>query len=186
MARPSKFKKEYIEEMEKFFNAPIERREVIKTMVEYDNDGNEKRKAEEVKIMPAKFPSLYAFSRHIGVDFITVQRWAESGEDEKLQERIKNTANNGVISKKDATTLQHLKQFCRAYNNAKQAQKDFLINNGLSGASNAAFSIFTAKNVTDMRDKVETEVSHRIVSPLLENLSLDTLPEPSHNQLETE
>ncbi len=179
--RPSTFKKEYIDEMYKFFNGPIERREVIKSMIEYDEQGNEKKKAEEVKILPAKFPSLYAFSRHIGVPFGTVSDWAEYSVDRKLEQRKKKIANGGVVSKKDIILQQHLNTFSVAYQEAKQAQKDFLINNGLSGASNAAFSIFTAKNVTDMRDKIETEVSHRMVSPLLENLSLDTITEALPN-----
>lgn len=180
--RPTKFKPEYIDEMYKFFNIEPERREVIKSMVEYDEAGNERKRAEEVKIMPAKFPTLYSFARHIEVPTKVVIDWAEYGRDEEIERRIKNTANNGVISKKDAKTLEHIKSFCEAYKDAKLAQKQFLINTGLSGASNATAFIFTAKNVTDMRDKIETEVSHRMVSPLLENMSIDTatqsLPNP--------
>lgn len=44
--------------------------------------------------------------------------------------------------------------FSESYKLAKQYQKDFLIQNGLSGKANAAFSIFTAKNCTDMRDEI--------------------------------
>lgn len=180
--RTTKFKAEFIEEMYKFFNCEPERKEVIKSMVEYGENGKEKRKAEEYKILPAKFPSLYAFSRHIGVHYDNMHNWAEFGKDKALEERIKNTANNGVISKKDAQMALDLKAFHEAYKHAKLAQKQFLINVGLSGAANAHFTIFTAKNVTDMRDKIETEVSHRIVSPLLENMALDnttqSLPSP--------
>ena len=160
--------------MHEFFNQPVERREVIKSMVEYDENGEEKRKAEEYKILPAKFPSLYAFSRHIGVDFSTVALWAEHGQDKNLEQRKKETASNGVITKKDAQMQEDMVAFSEAYKQARQAQKDFLINVGLSGASPSAAFIFTAKNVTDMRDRVETEVSHRIVTPLLEHLSIDT------------
>lgn len=180
--RPTKFKPEYIDEMYKFFNIEPERREVIKSMVEYDEQGNERKRAEEVKIMPARFPTLYSFARHIGVGTSFVTDWAERGVDKELEKRIQNTADNGVISKKDAQMRLDIKRFSDAYLDAKLAQKQFLIDNGLSGASNSFFTIFTAKNVTDMRDKIETEVSHRIVSPLLENMSIDTatqsLPSP--------
>jgi hypothetical protein len=177
----SKFKREYIQMMHDFFNQPVERREVIKSMVEYDENGEEKRKAEEYKILPAKFPSLYAFSRHIGVDFHTVAQWAEHGQDEMLERRKAEMAQIGVISKKDAQMQEDLISFATAYKQARQAQKDFLINVGLSGASPSAAFIFTAKNVTDMRDRVESEVSHRIVTPLLEHLSIDTPQNPMLN-----
>jgi len=45
--------------------------------------------------------------------------------------------------------------FSESYKLSKQYQKDFLIQNGLTGKANAAFSIFTAKNCTDMRDEID-------------------------------
>jgi len=51
------------------------------------------------------------------------------------------------------------KEFSEAYKKAKELQKAFLITNGLAGLYNPAFAIFTAKNITDMRDKNETEIS---------------------------
>ena len=41
---------------------------------------------------------------------------------------------------------------------------------GLAGAAPPSAYIFTAKNVTSMRDKVESDVTVRQVKPLLDNL----------------
>lgn len=61
-------------------------------------------------------------------------------------------------------------EFSKAYKTCKQQQKDFLMDNGLIGASPASAYIFTAKNVAGMRDKVEQDVNVREVKPLLDNL----------------
>ena len=45
--------------------------------------------------------------------------------------------------------------------------------NGLNGASPSAGYIFTAKNVTKMRDKVESDITVRQVKPLLDHLNLN-------------
>ena len=58
------------------------------------------------------------------------------------------------------------KEFSVAYKQAKELQKEFLVQNGLRGLYNATAFIFTAKNITDMRDVVEQkhsgEVKHKI------------------------
>lgn len=46
-------------------------------------------------------------------------------------------------------------EFSVAYKKAKMLQKDILIQNTLRGLYNVTAAIFTAKNVTDMRDKAE-------------------------------
>lgn len=48
--------------------------------------------------------------------------------------------------------------FFDAYKKAKDLQKDILIQNGLMGGYDKTFAIFTAKNVTDMKDRVEQSV----------------------------
>lgn len=50
-------------------------------------------------------------------------------------------------------------EFCMAYKRAKQIQKEVLIKGAMKGWFNPTFSIFTAKNITDMRDKVETDIT---------------------------
>lgn len=48
------------------------------------------------------------------------------------------------------------KEFFEAYNACKQKQKQMIVQGGMLGAYNAQFTIFVAKNVTDMKDRVET------------------------------
>lgn len=50
-------------------------------------------------------------------------------------------------------------EFSVAYNSAKEMQKEHLVINGLQENFSGYFSVFTAKNITDMRDKVESEVN---------------------------
>src|SRR3990167_11479947 len=45
--------------------------------------------------------------------------------------------------------------FSRAYNTAKEMQKEFLVDNGLRGMYPPASFIFTAKNITDMKDTID-------------------------------
>lgn len=51
--------------------------------------------------------------------------------------------------------------FSEAYKHCKLIQKDLLIEGGLSGAYKEGFTKFLAVNVTDLRDKVESEVTTR-------------------------
>lgn len=50
-------------------------------------------------------------------------------------------------------------EFAAAYARAKDLFKVFLITNGLNRTADASFSIFTAKNTTDMKDKTEIDVN---------------------------
>ena len=50
--------------------------------------------------------------------------------------------------------------FSAAYKTAKELQKNILIQNGIQGRYQTAFSIFTMKNCTDWRDKVEQKIDH--------------------------
>ncbi len=85
---------------------------------------------ESFKLVPNKLPFLSAFARKIGVCHDTLIEWTKIHPE-----------------------------FSEAYKNAKELQKEFLIENGLQGLYSAPFAIFTAKNITDMRDKFETEHS---------------------------
>ena len=83
----------------------------------------------DYKRMANKLPTLRNFAKEIGFNFTTVYKW-----------------------RKD------FKEFSNAFTQAKELQKWFLIENGLNGCYNPAFAIFTAKNITDMKDtqKIET------------------------------
>lgn len=77
-----------------------------------------------------KLPFFSAFARKINVDDDTLGRWCEA-----------------------------YPEFCGAYKKCKSLQKEFMIHNAISGLYNPASFIFTAKNITDMRDKQEVEHS---------------------------
>lgn len=80
---------------------------------------------------PNPLPQLVHFAAKIGVDDDTIVEWAKKH-----------------------------KEFSAAYNKTKRLQKAFLIENGLhAGRYAPAFAIFTAKNITDMRDVIETEIT---------------------------
>jgi hypothetical protein len=155
--RPSKFDPKYIQALIKFFDIEPYKQIVTESMTESFKDGGVKKESFKYKMMPSKMPTLYRFSRKIGVDYSNVWRWAERGSDEYIEKKIAEKKED--ITKEELETMQHLSQFRNAYKEAKELQKEFLINIGLAGAAPAPFAIFTAKNVTDMRDKVETDVT---------------------------
>lgn len=80
--------------------------------------------------VPAKLPTFERFAVSIGVHRETLINWTKEFPD-----------------------------FFDTYKKAKDYQKDIVITNGLRGNYEQAFAIFTAKNVTDMRDKNEVEHS---------------------------
>lgn len=58
-------------------------------------------------------------------------------------------------------------EFFDTYKKAKDLQKDMLIDLGMRGLYNSTFTIFTAKNITDMKDK--TEVNQTVTEvPLIQ------------------
>lgn len=155
--RPTKFLPEYTDKLIKFFDIEPYKKEVLEHSKEFFESGKLRKEGEKTALIPNKLPTLYRFARKIGVDFTTVWRWAEKGETmQKDGEWTKDTAPDFI-------------KFCNAYKEAKEMQKEFLINIGLSGASNAPFTIFTAKNVTDMRD--QSEVKHYLPQPILDVFS---------------
>lgn len=169
MGRPTKFRKRYIQDMIDFFDIAPQRKEVMKVTTEYNKDGTPRKSSEEWKYIPNQMPTIYGFAKSIKVDYTTVYRWAESGEDDVTSE---DKLNKNLMTPTDVDSAKAINAFCKAYKTAKAGQQEFLMAIGLSGAAPASAYIFTAKNVTGMRDKVEQEVSIRQVKPLLDNLKL--------------
>jgi hypothetical protein len=66
----------------------------------------------------------------------------------------------GVSEQTALTWTEKDEDFLEAYKKAKDIQKEFLITQALHGKFNATFAIFTAKNITDMRDKNETVLTN--------------------------
>lgn len=80
------------------------------------------------KRMANKLPTLRNFAKSIEINIDTVYEWIKKYEE-----------------------------FSDAFTHAKDLQKWFLIENGLNSCYNPMFAIFTAKNITDMRDKQEID-----------------------------
>lgn len=77
---------------------------------------------------PTAFKSYAGFAIKIGVSRETLHEWCRTYPD-----------------------------FSDAYKRGKDYQENYLLINGLEGLTNPAMTIFTAKNVTDMKDKREIE-----------------------------
>lgn len=72
-----------------------------------------------------------------------------------------------------------LKKYCEkddsfrtAYEHCKQIQKEILIEGGLNGIFNPTAFIFTAKNLTDMRNRDEVE-HHGLPTPIFANVLIN-------------
>lgn len=74
--------------------------------------------------LPQRFPWFEGFARKIGVHRNTLKNWCAEHPE-----------------------------FAEAYETAKDLQREFLVDIGLSGATSASFAIFTMKNVCGWRDE---------------------------------
>lgn len=141
MGRPTKYKKEYCDEMIEFFDRGHTRKTY--ETITYKNG---KTKKKEIGEVANDLPFISAFARKIGVSRDTLHEWAHGkNKNGKLKHPI----------------------FSDAYKAAKKIQKEMLIGNAVKGLYNATAFIFTAKNITDMKDKQDIEhtgeVTKRIV-----------------------
>ena len=137
MARPTKYKEEYCEDMLDFFN-----REPFSPLMIDSNEGERVpalTKNGSPILVPCKLPTFEGFAIKLGVHRETLLNWAESNDE-----------------------------FFDALKRAKDMQKEILIQNGLVGAYEKTFAIFTAKNITDMRDKQEERPTDDLASAILE------------------
>lgn len=135
MGAPTLYQPTYPELLIAHFKVNAYEMVVVETHEEWYPDGTPKLKKEKKEPMANKLPTLFNFSQIIGVNYTTVWRWAHQ--------------------KDDVTGEMKHPDFCNAYKSAKEIQKEFLIALGLSGSAPPSSYIFTAKNITDMRDNVE-------------------------------
>lgn len=131
--RPSKYKPEYCEEIIKFFSGP-KMKQVVKSERTITKANGTTETFKEYMYMAEDLPTFNQFARSIGVNEDTVVEWAKPENKKKYD------------------------GFSVSYNIAHKLQKEFLVDNALKGLHPPATFIFTAKNITDMRDKVETDI----------------------------
>ncbi len=159
MARPTKFDPKYTEKLLKYFDVEPYRQSIAETSKEFFKEGTIKKESTKYRLIANKMPTLYGFSKLVKVNYTTIWRWADKGDDETIEKMINAQMKAGKTDKKALEIAKGIKEFCNAYKEAKEMQKEFLVNLGLSGAAPSTFTIFTAKNVTDMRDKSETDIT---------------------------
>ncbi len=144
--RPTKYKKDFCDELIKFFDiepyGEVAHKTTDKksgrTYIDYDYRAND-------------LPTFEHFAHSIDVHVDTMIEWASTTypEDHKKAGKLKHP------------------EFSEAYKKAKQLQKHILITNAMQGLYNTTFSIFLAKNITDLRDKKELDLTHHMPEPLL-------------------
>lgn len=83
-------------------------------------------------LMPCSLPTLSGYAVKLGVNPETVLNWTKKHED-----------------------------FLESYKLAKAMQEEILIQNGLAGNYEKAFTIFLAKNITSMKDYKHVEVDQK-------------------------
>jgi len=131
MGRPSKYNESIPQQMIEFFSVPPYRE--IETVVTNTKTGESWTKYEE---RANDLPLFESFALYLGVNSATLWEWAnDRNEDGTVKKPI----------------------FSEAYKMCKDLQKAFLLQNGLKGLFQTAAFIFTAKNLTDMRDRQEID-----------------------------
>ena len=134
--RPTKYKPEYCEEIIKYFSVKPNKKEITAISQAYKK-GEVSFEKKEYKLVPNELPTITKFCEKKGIAQTTLLEWAN----------------------------EH-KEFSLALNRAKELYKNFLVENGLLGLYNSIFAIFVAKNTTDMKDKIETDIEAHLVIPI--------------------
>jgi len=93
----------------------------------------------DYKLMANRLPTFHRFAEKINVDMSSLTAWRKIHPE-----------------------------FSSAYKRAKRLQKYFLIENGLNGCYNPHFTMFVAKNITDMRDVTDHKVLGDPSKPILQ------------------
>ena len=141
--QPTKYNNRYCQMLIDHFSGPEFERYIKSERITIKKNGT-KETWYDYGYRCTSFPTFDGFARKIDVNGDTIVEWASVKYPDNYEE------------KRLAKKLKHPK-FSAAYNTAKELQKEFLVNNGIKGYSPPAAYIFTAKNVTDMRDKQEVD-----------------------------
>lgn len=132
--RPSDWEPHFNHLLIEFFKTPPVKEWVRSTTTKFDKDTGKKTQEKIDKaVMPAQVPFFGAFEREHKLTHGALSRWAAMAEKEEGR----------------------FPGFLDAYHAAKELQKEFLIQLGMSGLTPSGSYSFTAKNLTDMRDKHE-------------------------------
>ncbi len=128
--RPEKYRKRYCKEIVEFFTREPNRREIKAQSTAYNKAGVKNFEKLEYEIVANPRPTLLKFATHIGVHYTTLLDWSEKKSE-----------------------------FSKAFKQAKELYKDFLIENGLAGAYSPGAFVFVAKTTTDLKDSSTLDVT---------------------------
>lgn len=155
LGRPTKYDPIFCEKIIKYFKVnPYVTKKIITT-------GKNDYHKESFQMVANRMPRFDRFADSIGVNPDTVVEWAN-----------KRFPDGHML----AGQLVH-PEFTAAYKRAKELQKWFLIENGLVGLFNPRFAIFTAENITDMKQKVlhvgdpENPIAHDVQHEVSDELA---------------
>lgn len=143
--RPSDWRPEINEMLLDFFRSPpIDER--VKTVTTKFDAETGKKIFEKIEKVPSaqSVPFFSAFERKMGLSHGSLSRWV------LLASKPLPEPKEG-----EEPPMPVYPGFVDAYNQAKELQKEFLIQLGMSGLAPSAAYCFTAKNLTDMRDQKE-------------------------------
>lgn len=133
---------------------------VYEETTEYFINGKIKRKTQKKKQIAEKLATFFNFADKIGVTYRTLCNWRTRGI--KMQEHIDKKLTEEELKELGVLDIEkekELAEFAEAYEYVKEMQKETLIDLGLSGAAPPASFIFVTKNLTDMKDKSEQDVT---------------------------
>lgn len=132
--RPSKYSKKFCKLLIKYFSEAPTQIQVLKKEIIKSNGTIER----EYTTLAGNFPTFsdFTFINKLGVHRLT--EWYNA--------KIRNDK-------------WRYPEFREAYNRAKALQKNFITHNAMRGLTPPATFIFVAKNITDMRDKTDVDVT---------------------------
>jgi hypothetical protein len=133
--RPTDYKPEYCDSLIAFFDREPYDKVIMEEQERENTQKGTKSKTVKYKMIANKLPTFVQFARSIGVSTKTVWQWANDRTSDEPDAPLKYP------------------EFSKAYVEAKELQKDFLIQNGLQGTTPSGAFIFVAKNLTDMVDR---------------------------------
>lgn len=102
---------------------------------------------EDIRMVPNRPPMLETYARQLGVSVRTLRTWG----------------------------MKH-KEFAEALSICEDYIKEFMVEHGLKGNYNSSFGIFTAKNLTDMKDKSEITNKNIDMTELIRSIEDNETP----------
>ena len=132
LGRPTKYKPEYCQQIEVFFDREIYKMIENEKTTEYFESGKIKKESYKKMMIPNDLPFFEDFAKSINVNDDTLNQWCKVHQE-----------------------------FSDSYKRCKEKQKQFLITNGLNGNSPSPAFIFVAKNLTNMRDEQKVISEHQ-------------------------